>query len=78
MEPILEASTEIAASPAEVWRVVSDLSRMPEWSPQTIRMRVLGPLRVGARTINLNKHGWKVWPTTSTIVRCDPKEAIAF
>lgn len=78
MERVLEASTEIAAPPNEVWRVVSDLSRMPEWSPQTVRMRVFGRARRGAHTVNLNKYGWKVWPTTSTIVRYDENTAIAF
>lgn len=78
MEPVLEATIDIAAPPSEVWQVVSDLSRMPEWSATTRRMRVLGPVREGARTVNLNKVGWKVWPTTSTVVRCDENEAIAF
>ena len=30
----LEATTEIDAPPAAVWALVSDLRRMPRWSPQ--------------------------------------------
>ncbi|KAA0022215.1 SRPBCC family protein [Antrihabitans cavernicola] len=78
MSAPLEASIDIAATPDKVWAVVSDLSRMPEWSPQCRRMQLLGQLREGALTINLNKDGWKVWPTTSTVVRVEQDKAIAF
>lgn len=74
----LEASIDIAAAPEQVWAVVSDLERMPEWSPQCTRMKVFGPVREGAWTLNLNKDGWKRWPTTSRVVRFEPNRAVAF
>lgn len=74
----LEATIDIAAGPDQVWSVVSDLQRMPEWSLQCRRMQLLGTLREGARTINMNRQGWKFWPTMSKIVRFEPNRAIAF
>ena len=78
MSAPLEASIDIDATPDKVWAVVSDLGRMSEWSPQCLRMQVLGSLREGALTINLNKDGWKVWPSTSTVVRLEKDKAVAF
>jgi len=51
----IEANIEIDAPPREVWAVVSDLKRVGEWSPQCLRMRVFGPVRLGARAVNLNR-----------------------
>lgn len=75
---LLEVSTEVDAAPRAVWDAISDLRRMPEWSPQTRRMIVFGRVRVGARSFNVNKFGWRVWPTTSKVVRYEPQRAIAF
>jgi uncharacterized protein YndB with AHSA1/START domain len=74
----LETSVDIAATPEQVWAVVSDLERMPEWSPQCTKMKVFGEVREGARTVNLNKDGWKRWPTTARVVRFEPNRAVAF
>jgi uncharacterized protein YndB with AHSA1/START domain len=74
----LEASIDIDAAPDLVWSLVSDLKRMPEWSPQCRRMQLLGALREGCFTINMNRQGRKFWPTVSKVVRLEPKHAIAF
>jgi uncharacterized protein YndB with AHSA1/START domain len=74
----LEASIDIDATPEQVWSVVSDLRRMPEWSPQCRKMRLLGGLREGCFTLNMNRRGRKFWPTVSKVVRLEPKQAIAF
>ncbi|NMN98066.1 SRPBCC family protein [Antrihabitans stalactiti] len=74
----LEATIDINAAPEAVWTVVSDLKRMPEWSPQCRVMQPLGKLKEGTRTININKQGWKYWPTTSKVVRFEPNKAVAF
>lgn len=74
----LEASVDVDAAPERVWSVVSDLERMPEWSPQCIRMKVLGDVRKGAWTVNFNKDGWKRWPTTARVVRYEPGRLVAF
>ncbi|ONM47679.1 SRPBCC family protein [Nocardia donostiensis] len=74
----LEVSIEIAASPERVWAVVSDLKRMPEFSPQCVRMLPLGTPKTGTWTININRDGKKFWPTTARIVRYEPNQAFAF
>jgi hypothetical protein len=74
----LEATIEIAATPEQVWGVVADLRRMPEFSPLLVKMIVVGSLREGARTININRNGWKFYPTASKIVRLEPNRAIAW
>ncbi|MCP2277438.1 SRPBCC family protein [Nocardia amikacinitolerans] len=74
----LEATVDIAAPPERVWQIVSDLKRMPEFSPMTVRMVPLGTPKAGTWTVNWNKDGWKRWPTTSRIVRFEPNQAFAF
>lgn len=76
--PQLEATVDVDATPAEVWAVVSDLPRMREFSPQVVRTVVPGGVRLGARMFNLNRQGWKRWPTTARVVRFDPQHEIAF
>ncbi len=74
----LEASIDIAASPERVWEVISDPSRMPEFSPQCVRMIPIGKPKAGTLTINVNRDGWKFWPTTSRILRYEKNSALAF
>ncbi|KSZ60482.1 polyketide cyclase [Rhodococcus pyridinivorans KG-16] len=79
MSKTLEATIEITASPEEVWRVVSDLKRMGEWSPQCRRMIVRGgPVSAGTTTININKKGLLVWPTTSKVIDFEPGRRLSF
>lgn len=75
----LEQSIEIAASPAQVWALVSDVRRMAQWSPQVVRSVVLGgSVREGASFVNLNRSGLLFWPTTATVVRFTPHADFAF
>lgn len=74
----LEAFIEIAAEPAAVWKLVSDLPRLAEWSPQVVRTLVRRPLTVGSRMLNVNHQGWKVWPTTAKVVALEPHRRVAF
>lgn len=76
--PLLQAQIDIDAPVDAVWALISDLNRMPEWSPQCRVMKLLGPLRPGARTVNLNKRKFTYWPTTSTIVEVIPQQKLAF
>ncbi|TQK28850.1 SRPBCC family protein [Arthrobacter sp. SLBN-53] len=76
--PLLQAQIDIDAPPAKVWALISDLSRMPEWSPQTRKMKLLGGMRVGAKTVNVNRRGLQAWPTTSTITAIEPERKLAF
>ena len=74
------ASVSIAAPPERVWEVVSDVTRMPEWSPELRRVLVLGDRtpRVGMRLLGLNRRGWVMWPTRSVVVRLEPTSALAW
>jgi uncharacterized protein YndB with AHSA1/START domain len=75
----LETSLVIAAPPAQVWALVTDVARMREWSPQVVRTVVLGgPVRLGTWFLNLNHQGWKHWPTTAKVVRFAPHRDFAF
>lgn len=75
----LEATTEIAAPPATVWELVSDLRNMRRWSPQNRRTWVIGgETKPGARFLNLNRRGLLFWPTQGTVVEVEPEKRIAF
>ena len=76
--PLLQTEIEIDASVSKVWGLVSDLSRMPQWSPQCRVMKALGPIRPGTRTLNLNRRGMLFWPTTSVITEVVPERKLAF
>ena len=75
----LEVSIEIRATPMQVWNAVSDLTRMPQWSPQTKKVIVRGgPLKLGSAMINFNRRDVRVWATRSRVVAFDPGRRIAW
>lgn len=76
--PLLQAQVDINAPVSRVWALLSDLRRMPDWSPQCRWMKPLGPLRQGTRTLNLNRRNRMFWPTTCTIVEVVPDKKLAF
>lgn len=80
VETLIEESVEVAADPARVWALVSDLPRLAEWSPQVVRsfVRTGRPVRLGSRLLNVNRRGLLVWPTRSSVVRFEPHREIAF
>ncbi len=77
-EPLLQAQIDINAPVAKVWTLISDFSRMPQWSPQCRLMKAFGPLRQGTRTINFNRRNFLFWPTTSTVTEVIPEKKLAF
>ncbi|MCT7657576.1 SRPBCC family protein [Mycobacterium deserti] len=76
--PLLHAQIDINAPVEKVWALVADVRRMPQWSPQCRMMRTLGPVRQGARTVNVNRRGLLVWPTTSRITEFVPEKKLSF
>lgn len=52
-----EASLETTASPAEIWRVWSDLNHWPQWNPDMNESRLDGPLKRGATGMINTKSG---------------------
>ena len=75
----LEATIDVAAPPAQVWAMVSDIERMASWSPQVVRTTVKGDgVQQGTRFSNLNRQGLLFWPTNGKVVRFDPHRDFAF
>ena len=76
-------TVHFAAPPAEVWALVSDVTRIGEFSPETFEARWLdgatGP-RAGARVrghVRRNGRGPVYW-TTCTVTVSDPGREFAF
>jgi uncharacterized protein YndB with AHSA1/START domain len=76
--PLLQTQIDIDAPLDKVWELITDTRRMPEWSPQCRKMKTLGPLRQGTRTLNLNRRKRLYWTTTSTITEVIPQRKFAF
>lgn len=65
----------------ELWTMVADVTRMPEWSPETVSATWLdraGPARVGARFEGTNRHGRKTWKTVCTVTASEHGGVFAF
>ena len=75
---LISATVEMKARPEAVWEVVSDLTRMPEFSPELRKAFVVGKVGVGAHIIGINRRRAVVWPTTSKVVRWEPGRAVAW
>ncbi|HXA10658.1 MAG TPA: SRPBCC family protein [Mycobacterium sp.] len=76
--PLLQTQIDIDAPVDKVWELITDTRRMPEWSPQCRKMKTLGPLRQGTRTLNVNRRKRLYWTTTSTITEVVPQRKFAF
>ena len=76
----LRAEATIAAPPDRVWALLTDFSRMPEWSPELVRMVPLKPggLRVGQWYLGINRRKAVVWPTRSVVSRLEAGRAVAW
>ncbi|HEY2206469.1 MAG TPA: SRPBCC family protein [Pseudonocardia sp.] len=77
----VSASTTVAATPETVYRLVSDLTRMGEWSPEATGGTWLGgatgPVR-GARFKGTNAHGAKKWTTTVLVTEATAPSRFTF
>ncbi|HWU33157.1 MAG TPA: SRPBCC family protein [Marmoricola sp.] len=75
----LEASIDIAATPAQVWALVGDPRNMKRWSPQLVRSLGRGSeIAEGSKFFNINRKGAMVWPTQSMVIRYDPEREVAW
>lgn len=76
----LRAETHVDAPPERVWATLSDLSRMPEWSPELVRMVPLkrGGLRVGQWYLGINRRKAVVWPTRSVVAEVEPGRVLTW
>ena len=75
-------SIEIGSTPDQVWALVSDITRMGEWSPECVRCAwtkgATGPA-VGARFKATNKgQRGPAWFNTPTVTVAEPNREFAF
>jgi uncharacterized protein YndB with AHSA1/START domain len=76
----LRAEAVIDAPPDRVWKLLSDTSRMGEWSPELVRMVPLkrGGLRKGQWYLGVNRRKLVVWPTRSVVTWLEPGRSLAW
>jgi uncharacterized protein YndB with AHSA1/START domain len=75
------ATTRIQSPPDKVYEMVTDVTRMGEWSPECVKAEWVdgnGPA-VGARFRGHNKLNWLIrWSTTPTVKVADPGKEFTF
>ena len=75
------ASVEVVAPAQVVWALVSDLTRMGEWSPETERVEwtkgATGP-SVGATFKGYNRIDDRKWSTNGKIIVAEPPRELAW
>jgi hypothetical protein len=77
----VSSSTRIAASPETVYSLVSDLTRMGEWSPEATGGQWVGGAggpAEGAKFKGTNAHGDKKWTTTVKVTDASSPSRFAF
>jgi uncharacterized protein YndB with AHSA1/START domain len=76
-----EATVQMAAPPEAVYALVSDITRMGEWSPETYRCQWIGDATgpaVGARFKASNRHGIIRWSNKPEVIAAEPGKEFAF
>lgn len=77
----IEVSRYIAATPAEVYAAISDVTRMGDWSEECHTCKwhegFDGPLE-GASFDGHNRNGEHEWITQGLVIQADPGRAFAF
>ena len=81
MSQRIEITRDIAASPAEVYAAISDVTRMGEWSEECHTCEwhdgFSGP-EVGAGFDGHNRNGDKEWTSQGKVIEAEPGRAFAF
>ena len=81
MPEVIEESIDIDAPPERLYGMVSDLSRMGEWSPENQGGKWVGGATgatEGARFKGRNRKGWHRWSTVATIITANPPKEVAW
>ena len=80
-ETRVTVNREMAAPAGAVWALVSDVTRMGEWSPETSAAEWTGgadgPV-VGARFKGHNQRGWHRWSSRAVVVAAEEGHTFAF
>lgn len=76
----LRVETVVDAAPDQVWATLTDFSRMPDWSPELVKMVPLkrGGLRVGQWYLGVNRRKAVVWPTRSVVAEVEPGKVVSW
>jgi ribosomal protein L28 len=81
MTASVSVSRDVAAPADVLWKMVSDLPRMGEWSPENTGGKwvkgATGPA-VGARFSGTNARGKRKWSTNVVVCTCEPSTAFEF
>jgi uncharacterized protein YndB with AHSA1/START domain len=80
-QPLAEVTVHMDAPPERVWDLVSDLTRMGDWSPETARVEWIGGARgpmAGAKFRGHNRFGSKKWATTGCIAEAERGRVISW
>jgi uncharacterized protein YndB with AHSA1/START domain len=81
-EPVKGSESVVINAPAEkVWALISDVTRMGDWSPETQSAAwtgsATGPV-VGATFAGKNRKGWVRWTGRCQVTVSDPGREFAF
>ena len=76
-----EAQVYVEAPPEQVWQLVTDVTRMGDWSPECRRCEWerghSGPV-AGARFRGHNRRGWLRWSMPCAVTEADKDKTFAF
>jgi uncharacterized protein YndB with AHSA1/START domain len=75
------ASIDIDAAPEVVWQLVSDITRMGEWSPECVKAEWEGDATEAAKGVlfhGWNKAGTYEWDAPCLIIDCEPEKVFEF
>jgi hypothetical protein len=77
---MLTASTSIEAPPEKIYALVSDLTRMGEWSPEAVGGKWVGGTgpAPGVKFKGNNAHGSKKWSTVVEVTEASEPKRFAF
>jgi hypothetical protein len=74
-----EHSIEIDAPPEAIYDLVTDVTRMGEWSPECVRCEWLGaPAEVGSTFKGHNRQGLARWSTVARVMVADRPNEFSF
>jgi uncharacterized protein YndB with AHSA1/START domain len=76
-----QARVRVSAPPEKLYDLITDVRRMGEWSPETVRCEWLGAATgpaVGARFKGSNKNKFMRWTTKPEVVVAEPGREFAF
>jgi ligand-binding SRPBCC domain-containing protein len=77
----VEVSKDMNAPAERVWAMISDVTRMGEWSPENqgaVWLKGATGAAPGAKFEGQNQFGKSKWKTAATVVDCEPGKRFSF